>query len=121
MALLLSLPWDFWHSPLIGLGLLMADGGVNAETFRYVVGIFVAAFGAALGVIRQMYESRLKEKDATIAEQKTRLDAYIAAAMDVDEQVRRITTEPPAQKSSHHSTQLPYPYERSRTTRRRPR
>lgn len=98
---------------------LVTDGGVSAETFRYVVGAFVAALGTTLGIIRQMYEKRDREKDAKIAELEKRLDAYGAVAPDIVAQVRKMLAESPTPPPSPPSTVLPFPYERSRPTRRR--
>ena len=100
---------------------LMADGGVSPETFRYVVGLFVAAFGAALGIIRQMYEKRISQLEQENAEKQKRLDAYGSLAPDIVTEVRALLTEkptPPESSGSTPSSNLPYPYGTSRPTRR---
>lgn len=100
---------------------LMADAGVSAETFRYVVGVFVAAFGAALGVIRQLYEKRLEEKDKTIAEQQKRLDAYGTIAPEVAAKIQQMLNDwptPHTRPDSEASSTLPYPYGRSQPIHR---
>lgn len=100
---------------------LVTDGGVSTETFRYVVGLFVAAFGAALGIIRQMYEKRIAQLEQENAEKQKRLDAYGSLAPDIVTEVRAMLNEkptPPISPGSPPSSNLPYPYGTSRPIRR---
>ncbi len=97
---------------------LVTDGGVSTETFRYVVGLFVAAFGAALGIIRQMYEKRIAQLEQENAEKQKRLDAYGSLAPDIVTEVRAMLNEtPPTKPGSPPSSRLPYPYGTSRPSR----
>jgi hypothetical protein len=104
---------------LHGVRPLVSDG-VSPETFRYVVGVFVAAFGASLGIIRQMYEKRITQLEQENAEKQKRLDAYGSLAPDIVTEVRAMLNEkptPPISPGSPPSSPLPYPYGTSRRSR----
>lgn len=109
-----------WLSSLGTLIKPLVSDGVSPETFRYVVGVFVAAFGASLGIIRQMYEKRITQLETENAEKQKRLDAYASLAPDIVTEVRAMLNErptPPTLPGSPPSSSLPYPYGTSRRSR----
>jgi hypothetical protein len=85
------------------------------------------------GRIKQLEENDAKKdaviasKDQKISEMQSRLDAYGSISPDVVDKVQKLLEQvvtlpmPNSNPSSTESTGLPFPYEKSRPTRRRPR